>query len=57
MNSTGPPRTPTSPEDALGGEQREGVAQVEAHLRAELGVRARAGAVGAEDAVADDVIH
>ena len=47
----------TSPEGALGGEERESVPQVEAHLAAEFGESARPRPVSAEDPVADDVIH
>ncbi len=47
----------TSPEGAFGGEQREGVPQVEAHLAAKFGEGARARPVSAEHPVADDVIH
>lgn len=48
---------PTPPEHALAGEQREGVAQVEAHGGAKLGVGAGAGAVAAEHATAHHVIN
>lgn len=47
----------TSPEGALGGEERESVPQVEAHLAAEFGEGARPRPVSAEYPVADDVIH
>ena len=46
-----PPLPRTTPENALRGEQREGVAQVEAHGGAKLGVGAGAGAVAAVHAV------
>lgn len=47
----------TSPEDSLGGEEGEGVAQVEAHAGPKLGERAGACAVASQDAVAHHILN
>ena len=41
----------------LGGQQREAVGKVEAHLRAEQGQGAGAGAVGLRDALVEHLLH
>lgn len=47
----------TSPEGPLGGQQRKGMPQIEAHLGAELGDGASAGAVAFDRPSLNDIPH